>query len=114
MKVKPKDDPSECEAALECIADYVDSIDIANDFHKMGGFDIFQPCLYSAHGSIRWKAADIIAELTQNNPYCQDKIVEMGLMRILLGMVDFDPDEQAKIKALYAVSCKYTLTEKNR
>ncbi|XP_015114402.1 hsp70-binding protein 1 isoform X2 [Diachasma alloeum] len=105
MELRPEDDPSEYENALEVIAEYVDSIDIANDFYKIGGFSIFGPCLNSPHASIRWKAADIIAELTQNNPFCQNKILEMGLMPILLGMVDSDPSDQARIKSLYAVSC---------
>lgn len=102
------DDPSEHELALERIADFVDNIDVANDFYKIGGFAIFGACLNSPHSGIRWKAADIIAELTQNNPFCQERILEMGLMPILLGMVDTDDSEQARIKALYAVSCKST------
>ncbi|XP_053598733.1 hsp70-binding protein 1 isoform X1 [Microplitis demolitor] len=105
MELRDGDDPTECETALECIASYVDSIDIANDFYKIGGFGIIGACLNSQFDSIRWKTADVIAELTQNNPFCQEKILEMGLMPILLGMVDSDPSDQAKIKALYAVSC---------
>ncbi|XP_043282161.1 hsp70-binding protein 1 [Venturia canescens] len=105
VDLAPHDDPSEHELALERIADSVDNMDIANDFYKIGGFAIFGPCLNSPHSSIRWKAADIIAELTQNNPFCQERILEMGLMPILLSMVDTDDSEQARIKALYAVSC---------
>ncbi|KAF7988293.1 hypothetical protein HCN44_009938 [Aphidius gifuensis] len=105
MDLKAEDDPKDFEGALEIIVNYVDSMDMANDFYKIGGFAIFGPCLNSPHSTIRWKAADIIAEVTQNNPYCQEKILEMGLMPILLGMVDTDPSEQARIKALYAVSC---------
>ncbi|XP_011301875.1 hsp70-binding protein 1 [Fopius arisanus] len=105
MELRPEDDPADYENALEVIAEYIDSTDIANDFYKIGGFSIFGHCLNSPHASIRWKAADIIAELTQNNPFCQDKVLEMGLMPILLGMVDSDPSDQARIKSLYAVSC---------
>ncbi|XP_044579854.1 hsp70-binding protein 1-like isoform X1 [Cotesia glomerata] len=105
MDLRQEDDPTEYETALECIASYVDSIDIANDFYKIGGFGLIGACLNSPHSTIRWRAADVIAELTQNNPFCQEKILAMGLMPILLEMVDSDPSEQAKIKALYAVSC---------
>ncbi|XP_015586417.1 hsp70-binding protein 1 isoform X2 [Cephus cinctus] len=104
-ELQPGDDPSEYEVALERIADFVDNIDIANDFYKIGGFSIFGPCLNSPHSNIRWRTADIIAELTQNNPFCQEKVLEIGAMPILLNMVDSDPSEQARIKALYAVSC---------
>lgn len=107
VDLRPDDDTSDYDAALERIVDSVDNMDIANDFYKIGGFAIFGPCLNSPHSSIRWKAADIIAELAQNNPFCQERILEMGLMPILLSMVDTDPSEQARIKALYAVSCEF-------
>lgn len=105
-ELRSEDDPAEYDGALEVIADYVDNMDIANDFYKIGGFAIFGPCLNSNHSSLRWRAADIIAELTQNNPYCQEKVLEAGLMPMLLNMVDTDPSEQSRIKALYALSCK--------
>lgn len=100
-----EDDPTESEEALQQIANYVDNIDIANDFHKIGGFCIFRPCLDSSHGSLRWRAAEIIAELTQNNPYCQERVLEAGLLPVLLSLVDVDPVQQVRIKALYALSC---------
>ncbi|KAF7412340.1 hypothetical protein HZH66_001236 [Vespula vulgaris] len=105
VDLRPDDDSFKYDAALERIADFVDSIDIANDFYKIGGFSIFGPCLNSSHSSIRWRTADIIAELTQNNPFCQQRILECGLFPILLGMVDKDPSEAARIKSLYAISC---------
>jgi hsp70-interacting protein len=76
------------------------------DFHKIGGFCIFRPCLDSAHGSLRWRAAEIVAELTQNNPYCQERVLEAGLLPVLLSLVDGDPAQQVRIKALYALSCE--------
>lgn len=103
--LRPEDDISEQEAALEKIADYVDNMDIANDFYKIGGFSIFGPCLNSPHSSIRWRAADVIAELAQNNPFCQERCLQAGLFPMLLNMIDADPAETARIKALYAISC---------
>ncbi|KAK1127650.1 hypothetical protein K0M31_003148 [Melipona bicolor] len=105
IDLRPDDDTSEHESALERIADFVDNIDIANDFYKIGGFTIFGPCLNSPHSSIRWRAADLIAELAQNNPFCQEKFLETGLFPTLLNMIDTDPAETVRIKALYAVSC---------
>lgn len=105
--LRADDDSSEHENALERMADFVDNIDIANDFYKIGGFSVFQPCLNSLHSNIRWRIADIIAELAQNNPFCQDKLLEAGVFPVLLSMIDTDPSEQARIKALYAVSCKF-------
>ncbi|XP_012064565.1 PREDICTED: hsp70-binding protein 1 [Atta cephalotes] len=103
--LRADDDSLEYENVLERMADFVDNIDIANDFYKIGGFSIFQPCLNSLHSNIRWRIADIIAELAQNNPFCQDKLLEAGVFPVLLSMIDTDPSEQARIKALYAVSC---------
>lgn len=106
VDVRPEDDTSQHESALERIKDYVDNIDTANDFYKIGGFSIFGPCLNSPHSCIRWRAADVIAELAQNNPFCQERFLETGLFPVLLNMIDTDPADTAKIKALYAVSCK--------
>ncbi|XP_011870979.1 PREDICTED: hsp70-binding protein 1 [Vollenhovia emeryi] len=103
--LRADDDSSEYESALERMADFVDNIDIANDLYNIGGFSILQPCLNSSHSNIRWRIADIIAELAQNNPFCQDKLLEAGVFPVLLSMIDTDPSEQARIKALYAVSC---------
>ncbi|EZA60831.1 hypothetical protein DMN91_007726 [Ooceraea biroi] len=103
--LRADDDVSDYENALEGIADFVDGVDIANDFYKIGGFSVFKPCLNSSHSSIRWRIADIIAELAQNNPFCQEKILETEVFPTLLHITDTDPSEQARIKALYAVSC---------
>ncbi|XP_076278293.1 hsp70-binding protein 1 [Lasioglossum baleicum] len=105
VELRPDDDTSQQEAALEKIADFVDNMDLANDFYKIGGFSIFSPCLNSPHGNIRWRTADVIATLTQNNPFCQEKFLETGLFPVLLNMVDSDTVDTARIKALYAVSC---------
>ncbi|CAL7952557.1 unnamed protein product [Xylocopa violacea] len=105
IDLRPDDDTMMHETALERIADFVDNIDIANDFYKIGGFSIFGPCLNSPHSSIRWRAADVIAELAQNNPFCQERFLETGLFPILLNMIDTDPADVVRIKALYAVSC---------
>ncbi|XP_063974999.1 hsp70-binding protein 1-like isoform X2 [Diachasmimorpha longicaudata] len=104
-KLSPEDDPSEYENALEMITENVDDIDIARDFYKVGGFRILKPCLNSPHASIRWKAADLIAALSQNALFCQNEIVQMDILPILLNMVDSDSSDQARIKSLYAVSC---------
>lgn len=106
VNLKPDGDSLVYENALKRISHHIDNIDIANDFYKIGGFSIFQLCLNCSHSNIRWRIADIIAELAQNNPFCQEKILETGLFPILLSMIDTDLSEHTRIKALYAVSCK--------
>lgn len=118
------------EEALEAITDFADSIDTSNgiqnnfifftnvesildkidwliaDFHKIGGFVIIQPCLNSPHEGIRWRCAHLIACLTQNNPYCQSHAITF--LPMLLKMLENDSCPEARIKALYAVSCNYS------
>lgn len=65
------------------------------------------PCLSSPHTSLQWRAADLIAELSQNNPYCQSRILAGGLLPTLLEMVDNGTSEIVRVKALYAISCKF-------
>ena len=131
----PEEDPQEMEEALETITDFADSIDTSNgtitfyihlshrlrnviitdlpftDFHKIGGFVILQPCLNSPHEGIRWRCCQLIACITQNNPYCQLQTLKEGLVPILLKMLESDSCSEARIKALYAISCKLLLNQ---
>ncbi|KAF5281051.1 hypothetical protein FQR65_LT14885 [Abscondita terminalis] len=91
--------------ALETITDYVDHIDIANDFHKIGGFSIFNPCLKCKRAEIRAGACEVLAELCQNNPYCQRVVLDTGLIPTLLKLLSSDMSETVCAKSLYAISC---------
>jgi hsp70-interacting protein len=114
------------EEALEMITDFADSMDTANgmryifywlnktltlvllvspDFHKIGGFFILIPCLNSPHDGVRWRCCQLIGTLTQNNPYCQQHVLNEDLLPILLKMLENDDCEESRIKALYAISC---------
>ncbi|CAH1402414.1 unnamed protein product [Nezara viridula] len=96
---------SEYEAALDTVADFVDHIDAAIDFFKLGGFDIVHTCLQSVYPGVRWRMADVVAVCTQNNPFCQGHAVTMNFLPRLLNMVESDSDDECKLKAFYAVSC---------
>jgi len=98
-----QEDIEKVEYAFECISDWVDQIDMANNFHKIGGFDSLKICLQSNHASIRSASANCIAELSQNNPYCQENFVKEEFLPMLLDMVT--NDRQCQVKAMYAISC---------
>ena len=98
-----EDEISHVEYVFECIGDWVGQIDMANNFHKIGGFHCLKKCLKSPHSSLRCEAANAIAELSQNNPYCQEKMVEEGFLPMLMDILS--NDENCQIKALYAISC---------
>lgn len=93
------------EIALDCLEDWVGQIDMAANFHKIGGYTALQSCLESPHASLRAGAAHLAAECSQNNPYCQDRFVQENFLDKLLDQLDKDTDPAARVKALYAVSC---------
>jgi len=79
------------------------------DFQKIGGLHILPSLLKSSHSGIRWRAAALIATLTQNNPYCQQEVLNMQLLPLLLQIVNSSSeDELVRIKALYALSCEWS------
>ena len=79
----------EAEEAFEAISDWVGNIDMANNFHKIGGFGVLKRCIKaSPHSVIRWNAANTVAELSQNNPYCQEHFVKEGFVEVLLNMLN--------------------------
>ena len=98
-----EDEIEKIEYVFECIGDWVGQIDMANNFHKIGGFSSLSRCLKSPHASIRNQAANAIAELAQNNPYCQENFVQDGFLDQLFHMLTNDPESQ--VKAMYAISC---------
>lgn len=100
-------DVTQYVGAIETILEHIDQIDIANDFHKIGGFSVIKPCLQSVHSKIRIGACDILAELCQNNPYCQKVVVDQNYIPLLLELLEKEEDNHVAIKILYAISCKY-------
>lgn len=79
------------------------------DFHKIGGFYILGPCLNSPHSGLRWRCGELIATLTQNNPYCQIAVLSENILPILLKVVEDDGSEKTRVKALYATSCEFRI-----
>jgi len=98
-----QEDIEKVEYAFECISDWVDQIDMANNFHKIGGFDSLKSCLKSDYASIRSASANAIAELSQNNEYCQENFVKEEFLPLLLEIIT--NDRQCQVKAMYAISC---------
>ncbi|XP_050438577.1 uncharacterized protein LOC126844428 isoform X2 [Adelges cooleyi] len=95
----------EHEYAFDVIEEYTDNIDYANDFQKLGGFQVFTPGLKSQHSTVRCKTAELIATLVQHNPYCQDKFMEEpSYINLLMSLVNTDPVDDVRVKALHALS----------
>nr|CAG4644337.1 EOG090X0EEI [Lepidurus arcticus] len=104
-EVQDEQEPSIMEEALDTIINFVDYTDNANDFQKIGGLSVLKPCLESSHNIVREKCAELIATLTQNNPYCQKHILQADLLPVLLKMTEEDSSKAASVKAVSAISC---------
>ncbi|KAH1011619.1 hypothetical protein HUJ04_000948 [Dendroctonus ponderosae] len=103
-KIQPTDDISQYESAVETILDYVDDIDTACDFHKIGGFLVLYPCLKSNYTKLRAAGCELLAVLCQHNPYCQQVVLDNEFVPKLLKMIEDDEDVHVAVKALYALS----------
>ena len=92
------------------IFQHTHSLDLISfsDLHKIGGFHLFPVLLEDSSAEMRASTCSLIATAVQNNPYCQTEAVKLGLLAQLLAVLDKDSNTQVKIKALYAVSCKYS------
>ncbi|XP_060532909.1 hsp70-binding protein 1-like isoform X2 [Cylas formicarius] len=102
--VEAEDDVTKYEEAIAIILDHVDHLDIACDFHKIGGFMVLYPCLKSKNAKIRAGGCELLAVLCQNNPYCQQVVLDNEFIPKLLNMLEKDEDPLVGLKALYALS----------
>lgn len=74
------------------------------DFYKIGGYRLLVPLLGSSYAFFRAGAANLIAEMAQNNTFSQEMLKEWKVLEVILKMLDHDPDESARRKALFAIS----------
>lgn len=88
--------------ALTTIIDYVDSIDTANDFCKIGGLDILLPLITSEYPRIQSMSASLVAELAQNNPFCQKRLLDANVLSKLMSLLS---EPQTATNGIHAISC---------
>lgn len=89
--------------AMETVTDFIENIDTANDFYKIGGFCILLPGLQSEHPDVRRGTAELIGELAQNNPFCQQHLLELNVLPKLIELLTDQPS--VANTALHAISC---------
>jgi len=73
------------------------------DFFKIGGFCILMPCLDSKYSDVRSETAMLVGELAQNNPFCQQKLLEMDILPKLIERLTDEPEVAAH--SFHAISC---------
>ncbi|XP_038883880.1 uncharacterized protein LOC120074732 [Benincasa hispida] len=92
------------EDMLDELQEHVESIDMANDLHSIGGLHPLLGYLKNPHANIRAKAAEVVTTIVQNNPRSQQLVMELNGLESLLMNFTSDPDVTARTKALGAIS----------
>lgn len=96
--------PTDIEGMLDELQEHVESIDMANDLHTIGGFGPLLGYLKNPSAGIRAKAADVVTTIVQNNPKSQQLVMEANGMEPLMSNFVSDPDVTVRAKALGAIS----------
>jgi hypothetical protein len=55
---------------------------------------------------IRALTCDLIGACAQNNEYCQETFISAKILPLILKTLKEDKENDVKIKALFAISCK--------
>ncbi|XP_043701780.1 hsp70-binding protein 1-like [Telopea speciosissima] len=95
---------ADIEDMLEELQEHVESIDMANDLHSIGGLAPLLGHLKNSHSGIRAKAAEVVSTIVQNNPKSQQLVMEANGLEPLLNNFTSDPDVTVRTKALGAIS----------
>ncbi|KAG6487308.1 uncharacterized protein LOC122009642 [Zingiber officinale] len=96
--------PCDIVDMLDELQEHVESIDMANDLHSIGGLVPLLGYLKNSDASIRAKAADVVTTIVQNNPRSQQLVMEASGLEPLLSNFVSDPDITVRTKALGAIS----------
>nr|VDC73031.1 unnamed protein product [Brassica rapa] len=96
--------PDDIEDLLDELQEHVESIDMANDLHSIGGLVPLLGFLKNSHANIRAKAADVVSTIVQNNPRSQELVMEANGLESLLSNFTSDADVHARTQALSAIS----------
>ncbi|CAD6996945.1 unnamed protein product [Ceratitis capitata] len=102
MKEESNSEVADKVAALNIVRESVDDIDFANSFVKAGGSVYLIHSLSHSDSEIKCLAAYVIAEMSQNNPFCQQYFVDAKTMPKLIKFLN-EPQEIAK-SGLHAIS----------
>ncbi|XP_011194330.1 uncharacterized protein LOC105219731 isoform X2 [Zeugodacus cucurbitae] len=88
--------------ALNVIREGIDDIDFANSFVKAGGSIYLVQNLTHTNCEIRSLTAYIIAEMSQNNPFCQQHFVDAKTIPVLINYLN--ESEELANSGIHAVS----------
>ncbi|KAG6530350.1 hypothetical protein ZIOFF_012578 [Zingiber officinale] len=98
------DGKRETKNMLDELQEHVESIDMANDLHSIGGLVPLLGYLKNSDAGICAKAADVVTTIVQNNPRSQQLVMEASSLESLLSNFISDPDLTVRTKTLSAIS----------
>ena len=78
--------------------------DMAKEFNKLGGLKQCLNLLESPYSSLQWRAADLIASCSRNNPPCQKTLMECNSIVSLLHIIKTTDVDIVKLKCVFALS----------
>lgn len=106
IKVSENEEESEERRieAMETLRDWCEDMNFAIDFHKINGYNLISKLLNDNNSEIRALTCELVGTLAQNNPYCQETLINAKYLPILFYKLDRDSDD-VKVKALFAISC---------
>lgn len=78
------------------------------DFCQLSGMHLLVGrYLEAGPAGLRWRAAQLIGTCSQNVASIQEQVLGLGALRKLLRLLDRDPCDSVRVKALFAISCEY-------
>jgi hsp70-interacting protein len=89
---------------LDELCHWAEELDLAKDFFTVGGLEILTSLLDHTDDNIRMQACSLLAALVQNNDHCQRIVVQSGLLKKLLQIVEESDNADLKTKAVTAIS----------
>jgi hsp70-interacting protein len=89
---------------LDELQEHVESIDMANDLHSVGGLVPLLGYLKNSNANIRAKSADVVSTIVENNPRSQESVMEANGLESLLLRFTSDTDMHSRTQALGAIS----------
>ncbi|CAD5330567.1 unnamed protein product [Arabidopsis thaliana] len=96
--------PQDIEGLLDELQEHVESIDMANDLHSVGGLVPLLGYLKNSNANIRAKSADVVSTIVENNPRSQESVMEANGLESLLLSFTSDTDMHSRTQALGAIS----------
>eukprot|EP00002_Diphylleia_rotans_P040428 TRINITY_DN9574_c0_g1_i1.p1 TRINITY_DN9574_c0_g1~~TRINITY_DN9574_c0_g1_i1.p1 ORF type:complete len:325 (-),score=71.29 TRINITY_DN9574_c0_g1_i1:384-1358(-) len=96
---------------LQELAEYVESIDFAQDLHKMGGLELIIKMLSHPNYRVSFEAASVLHNVVHNNPSEKANAIKLGVATVLthqLQQIDYSGDTE---KLLYQAQIVLILTD---